>query len=99
VDKEQHIEPAEPGGIDGEEVAGTAAWECRNCDRVMSDRWGAGLMPLVLRIRQTVDEAMLWVADQSLIGTVALSHRELIFESAKARSTSLVTLFALVKRQ
>ena len=38
----------------------TAAWECRNCDHVISDRSGDGLMPLSLRIRQTVEEARRW---------------------------------------
>ena len=33
----------------------TAAWECRNCDQVTSDRSGAGSMPLVLRICHTVE--------------------------------------------
>jgi len=38
----------------------TAAWECRNWDQVTSDRFGAGPMPLVLRIFHPVDEAMRW---------------------------------------
>jgi hypothetical protein len=36
----------------------TAAWECRNCDEVTSDRSGARSMPTDLRMLHTVEDAM-----------------------------------------
>lgn len=38
----------------------TAAWQCKNCDQVTSDRCGAGSTPLDLRICHTVEDAIRW---------------------------------------
>ena len=38
----------------------TAAWDRRNCDQVTSERVGAGSVPALLRICQTVDAARRW---------------------------------------
>ena len=43
----------------------TAAWDRRNCDQVTSERVGAGSIPALLRICQTVDAARRWPSPAS----------------------------------
>ena len=60
VDAQQQVEPVQRDGFDGGEVAGDGGLGPRNCDQVTSARVGAGSIPALLRICQTVDAARRW---------------------------------------
>jgi hypothetical protein len=80
VDEEQHVVAAKRGCVDGEEVAGDRGLECRNCDQVTSEHFGAGSMPLSWRICHTVEEEIVWPRPMSSPWMVDLSaqNRELV---------------------
>ena len=68
----------------------TAAWDRPNCDQVTLGRVGAGSIPAVLRICQTVDAAMVQTkpyqfAEDAAIAASRILGREAQCESAKLR--------------
>ena len=68
----------------------TAAWECKNCDQVTSDRSGAGSMPLALRMFHTVDEAIRWPEAGQFAVDAAVAPDRVLGGEAKDESPDLV---------
>ena len=85
VDAQQQVEPAQRDGFDGGEVAGDSGLGPRNCDQVTSERVGAGSIPALSRICQTVDAARRWPSPASSPWT--RRYRQVGFSAAR-RSVS-----------
>ena len=67
LDHDEHVQAAEQDGVDVGEVdrKDRVACAARNCRQVGLDRRGAGSMPAVVRIFQTVEAATRWPSPTS----------------------------------